>query len=245
MQAKMVEGVCVIEEKEELEPEGVKIDWNLSKWSMPFAQKTLAAMEGDKLTVKEAWNSDEHLQWKKVMEEEIHHIDKVGTWTPVVVPKGANVLKSLWVLIKKCNAFGAVSRYKARLVIGGYGQIYGIDFYDTYAPVVCLATLRALLSVAATTGTTVAQVDAKNAYLYATLDPNKILYMKLPDHLEEFILLPSDLAEMKQQGKNIVLHLWWPLYGSKQGAYKFYKHLVRIVKSIGYTVSNHDPSVYH
>jgi len=37
MQAKMMEGVCVIEEEEELEPEGVKIDWNLSEWSMPFA----------------------------------------------------------------------------------------------------------------------------------------------------------------------------------------------------------------
>jgi len=101
------------------------------------------------------------------------------------------------------------------------------------------------LSIAATTGATVAQVDAKNAYLHATLDPNEILYMKLPDHFEEFIPLPSDLAEMKQQGENIVLHLWRPLYGSKQGAHKFYKHLVGIVKSIGYTVSNHDPSVYH
>jgi len=47
------------------------------------------------------------------MEEEIHHIDKVGTWTLVVAPEGANVLKSLWVLIKKRDVSGAVSRYKA------------------------------------------------------------------------------------------------------------------------------------
>jgi len=112
-------------------------------------------------------------------------------------------------------------------------------------PIVCLATLQALLSVTTTTGTIMAQVNAKNTYLHAILSLNKILYMKLPNYFKEFISLPSDLAEIKQQGENIVLHLWQPLYGSKQGAHKFYKYLVGIVKSIGYMVSNHDPSVYY
>src|SRR3954470_3220566 len=113
---------------------------------MPFVQEALAAMEGDKPMMDEAWNSDEHLEWRKAMGDEIQHIDKVGTWTPVVAPPGVNVLKSMWVLVKKRDANGKVIWYKAHLVIGGYGEIYRIDFFDTYAAVVHPATLRALVS---------------------------------------------------------------------------------------------------
>src|SRR4051812_42565470 len=108
MQVKVVEGVCVIEEEGDLEPGGVEIDWESSKWYMPFVREALAAMEGNKLTMDEAWNSEEHPEWRKAMGDEIQHIDNVGTWTPVIAPPGVNILKSIWVLVKKCDANGKV-----------------------------------------------------------------------------------------------------------------------------------------
>ena len=70
-----------------------------------------------------------------------------------------------WVFKKKLRPDGTIDKYKARLVVKGYTQKEGEDFFDTYSPVARLTTIRVLLSLAASHGLLVHQMDVKMAFL--------------------------------------------------------------------------------
>ena len=70
------------------------------------------------------------------MNEELDEIEKNNTWELVPWPKDKNVIGTKWVFRKKLNEDGQVTRNNARLVCKGYAQVEGIDFDETFAPVV-------------------------------------------------------------------------------------------------------------
>ena len=84
--------------------------------------------------------------------------------------------------MRKRNEKGEVVRYKARLVAQGFSQRPGIDYEETYSPVVDATTLRFLISLAVREGLDMRLMDVVTAYLYGPLD-NEI-YMKIPDGIE-------------------------------------------------------------
>ena len=65
----------------------------------------------------------------------------VGTWEVVDAPVGVNVVVLKWVFRAKKDAAGNVVRYKARLVVQGFSQVPGVDYFDTFAPVARLASI--------------------------------------------------------------------------------------------------------
>ena len=74
-----------------------------------------------------------------------------------------------WVYRTKLNADGSVNKHKARLVVKGYAQIFGVDYSDTFAPVARLDTIRLLLAIVAQKGWKVYQLDVKSAFLNGDL----------------------------------------------------------------------------
>ena len=72
-----------------------------------------------------------------------------GTWELVERPKDRKLVSCKWVFKVKHNADGTVDRYKARLVARGFTQTEGVDYHDTYAPVVKMTSIRVLLSIVA------------------------------------------------------------------------------------------------
>jgi hypothetical protein len=107
-------------------------------------------------------------------------LEKMRTWKVVEAPPNVNIIKSGYVLRYKGDASGQIVRYKARLVAKGYSQVQGIDYFDTYSPIVKLPTLRALLAWGAQRDAEIHQMDVKSAYLHAELPPGEVLYMELP-----------------------------------------------------------------
>jgi hypothetical protein len=93
-----------------------------------------------------------------------------ATWEVVEHPYGRKPIGSKWVFKKKHRPNGTIERFKARLVIKGYSQKEGDDFFDTYSSVARLTTICVLLSLATSHGLLVHQMDVKIAFLNGELD---------------------------------------------------------------------------
>ena len=111
------------------------------------------------ITYKEARNSPHWLQWKDAMINELKSHETNGTWTVVPYTHVQNIVGTRWVYALKHHADGSIARHKARLVAQGFSQIQGIDFDETYAPVVRYDSLRLLLRIASLKGYVVHQMD--------------------------------------------------------------------------------------
>ena len=98
------------------------------------------------------------------------------------MPKGNKAIGCKWIFKKKLKTDGSVDRYKARLVIKGYTQRHGIDYFDTYSPVTKIVTIRTLFALASSNKLLVHQMDVKTAFLNGDL--NEEIYMEQPTRCE-------------------------------------------------------------
>ncbi|XP_020161451.1 uncharacterized mitochondrial protein AtMg00820-like [Aegilops tauschii subsp. strangulata] len=86
--------------------------------------------------------------WLAAMREEFNALQRNRTWHLVPWPPRANVISGKWVFCHKTHADGSPERYKARWVVRGFRQRAGMDFTDTFAPVVKPGTICTVLQLA-------------------------------------------------------------------------------------------------
>ena len=115
-------------------------------------------------------------RWIVAMKEELSMIEKNKTWILVERPQDRKVIGVKWVYRTKLNVDGSINKHKARLVVKGYAQVFGVDYSDTFAPVARLDTIRLLLVVAAQMNQEVYQLDVKSAFLNGVLQEE--IYVK-------------------------------------------------------------------
>ncbi|RVW48151.1 Retrovirus-related Pol polyprotein from transposon TNT 1-94 [Vitis vinifera] len=136
-------------------------------------------LEGEPQTFKEAVNSTEGLMWKEAIKSEIDSILQNHTWELVDLPPGCKPLSSKWIFKRKMKVDGSIDKYKARLVIKGYRQTEGLDYFDTYSPVTRINSIRMVLAIAALRNLEIHQMDVKTAFLNGDLDEE--IYMEQPE----------------------------------------------------------------
>ncbi|KMQ92977.1 retroelement pol polyprotein [Lasius niger] len=134
-------------------------------------------------TFNDAVRSDQAKQWKAAMKEEMDSLKKNETWKIVELPEEAKALENKWVYKLKTKADGSIDRYKARLLVKGFTQRPGIDYMETFSPVVKFTSIRAILAVAVAAGMNLFQFDIKTAFLNGNLEEN--IYMKQPEGFED------------------------------------------------------------
>ncbi|CAM8889980.1 unnamed protein product [Rhodiola kirilowii] len=125
-----------------------------------------------------------------------------NTWVLSNLSPGCKPLGCKWVFKKKMKVVGSVDKFKARLVIQGFRQKEDIDYFDTYAHVARISTIRLLIALAAINIHVVHQMDVKTAFLNGDLEEE--IYMKQP----EGFIMPGN--------ENKICKLVKSLYGLKQ-----------------------------
>ena len=136
-----------------------------------------------------------------------------------------------WVFKKKMRPDGTIEKYKARLVAKGYTQKEREDYFDTYSPVARLTTIRVLISLAASHGLLIHQMDIKITFLNGELE--KEIYMDQPD----------GFLSKGQEGK--VCKLVKSLYGLKQAPKQWHEKFDKTLTSAGFVVNEADKCVYY
>jgi hypothetical protein len=122
-------------------------------------------MDDTPKTIEKAYLSLDADLWKEAVQSEMNSIMSNGTWEVVDRPYGCKPVRCKWVFKKKLRPDDTIEKYKTRLVAKGYTQKEGEYYFDTYSPVAHLTTIRLLLSLAASHGLLVHQIDVKTAFL--------------------------------------------------------------------------------
>ena len=204
-----------------------------------FVATYIPLLEGQQLpdpnTFMEAWESPLQPFWKQAMVEELQALQLNDTWNLVdgSIPVNSHAIESRWVFKTKENPDGTI-RYKARLVIKGYEQQYGVDFTETYAPVGRLDALRILIALAAKRTLKLYHLDIVTAFLNPVLDQDDV-----------YMLLPSEIQHINPTlHESQIVHLHKARYGLKQAPRLWNKDVDRFLLSLGFVKSPAEPSLY-
>ncbi|GJV37099.1 zinc finger, CCHC-type containing protein [Tanacetum coccineum] len=138
-----------------------------------------ASIEEDPRTFDKAMQSRDVAFWKEAINDEMDSIMENNTWILYVLPPGCNPLGCKWIFKRKMKVDGTIDKFKARLVIQGFRQKEGIDYFDTNAPVARISTIRLLIALAATYNLVIHQMDVKTTFLNGDLEDK--VYMKKPE----------------------------------------------------------------
>ncbi|KAK9218725.1 hypothetical protein WN943_007362 [Citrus x changshan-huyou] len=189
-----------------------------------------STIESDPLTYEEAMKSQDVAFSKEAINDEMHSIVGNKTWKLVDLPPTSNPIGCKWIFKKKKKVDGTIERFKARLVAKGFTQKEGLDYFDTYAPVARIATIRVLIVLASIYQFEIHQMDVKTAFLNGELDEK--IYMKQP----EGFVMPG------QEHK--VCKLVKCLYGLKQASKQWHEKFDKVIVSNGFNIHESDKCVY-
>ncbi|KAM1666313.1 hypothetical protein ACFX1X_045967 [Malus domestica] len=168
--------------------------------------------------------------WRASMSDEFNALIRNGTWELVPPQPSQNLIGCKWVFRIKRHSDGSIDRYKARLVAKGFHQRPGVDFLDTFSPVVKPITIRIVLHLALTHGWPLRQLDVNNAFLHGSLSED--VYMVQPPGFGESTV-PTHVCKLRKA-----------LYGLKQAPRSWYKELSTFLLNQGFVNAISDTSLF-
>ncbi|KAK1695760.1 hypothetical protein QYE76_012457 [Lolium multiflorum] len=168
--------------------------------------------------------------WRAAMAAEHKALIDNGTWSLVPRPPRANIVTGKWIFRHNFHSDGSLARRKARWVVRGYSQRPGIDYDETFNPVVKPATIRLVLHLAVSSSWPIRQLDVKNAFLHGTLD--EVVYCQQP---------PGFVDASRPEH---VCRLHKSLYGLKQAPRAWYQRFAAYIATMGFVASVTDTSLF-
>nr|GEU94285.1 zinc finger, CCHC-type [Tanacetum cinerariifolium] len=163
--------------------------------------------------------------WKEVINDEMDSIMGNNTWVLIDLPLGCK-----WIFKRKLKVDGTVKKFKARLVIQGFKQKSGLDYFDTYAPVARISTIRLLIVMASIHNLIIHQMDVKTAFLNG--------------RLEEEVYMNQPLGFSITGNESKVCKLIKSLYRLKQAPKQWHQKFDEVVLSNVYLLNQADKYVY-
>jgi hypothetical protein len=198
------------------------------RYPLPYALLTIQA-----LTLQEPTCYSTTIcipEWHQAMKSEFNALLANNTWSLVHPSIATSVVGCKWVFKLKHKADGMIECHKAHLVAKGFHQQAGINYGETFSPVVKPTTIRTVLSIAYSRGWAMRQIDIQNAFLHGFLFEK--VYMSQP-HGFEHPSLPKHLCKLNKA-----------LYGLKQAPRAWFSRLNGNLISLGFIGSKTDSLLF-
>ncbi|GKC18973.1 retrovirus-related pol polyprotein from transposon TNT 1-94 [Tanacetum coccineum] len=168
--------------------------------------------------------------WFQAMQGKIHEFDQIQVWELVPQPDCVMIIALKWIYKVKLDEYGYVLKNKARLVAKGYRQEEGIDFEESFAPVVHIEAIRIFIANAACKNMTIYQMDVKITFFNAELKEE--VYVSQP----EGFIDPDNPTHVYRLKK--------ALYGLKQAPRAWYDTLSRFLLDNKFSKGVVDPTLF-
>ncbi|KAB1212300.1 Retrovirus-related Pol polyprotein from transposon TNT 1-94 [Morella rubra] len=197
-------------------------------WPPPRAHLTTASVVPlEPTSVTEALK---YLEWRQAMEAEFQALLQTRTWTLVPSHSAQNVLGCKWIFRTKFHADGSVEQRKVLFVTKGFHQQQGLDYQETFSPVVKPSTVWLIISLAVQVGWPLHQLDVQNAFLHEDLSDDVFMAQPSgfihPDY-------PSHVCKLQKA-----------LYGLKQAPLSWFSKLSSRLLELGFSASHADSSLF-
>ena len=182
-------------------------------------------------TTDELLKSNESQKWEDAINREIQTLEEKGTWELVEYNPDITTIGSTLVLKVKTNADGKIIQHKARLVAQGFSQVEGLNYSETFAPVINFQTVLLCLSIACFKNWPVHHIDFDSAYLNAPL--KETIYMRPPKQLKNDAKFCNKLLLLKKS-----------IYGLKQAGREWNELLTSKLLELNWTQCIHEPCLF-
>nr|GEZ09403.1 putative RNA-directed DNA polymerase [Tanacetum cinerariifolium] len=169
-------------------------------------------------------------KWRRATDLEIKAIEQNQTWKLVDLPANTKCIGVKWVFKTKLNERGEVEKYKAKLVARGYGQEYGVDYVEVYAPIARMDTIRMMIAIAAQKGWNIYHMDVKSAFLHGKL--------------EEDVYVQHPQGFVKKNHEHKVYKLQKALYGLKQAPRAWFSRIEAYFVKEGFMRSHSEHTLF-
>ena len=202
----------------------------ICNWVHPlFLKAKSAASSEDNPNWWQAMNGPFADEFWKAAITELETLEGMDAWEIVDQTEDTNIIDSTWAFKLKRYPDGLIKKFKARFCARGDQQIEGVDFFETYAPVVQWTTVRLILILEILLDLKSKQGDVTAAFLHADLEEDEKVYVRMPQGF-------------RKSGK--VLKLKKTLYGLCQSSRAFWKYMVEKMKACGMPQSEFDPCLF-
>lgn len=188
----------------------------------------VALIAGEPQNYQQALNDKNSEKWKAAMKDEYTSLIKNNTWELVDRPKNTKLVDNKWVFKIKEAGNDSSKIFRARLVARGFTQEYGINYNETFSPVVRFTSIRSIIAIAAQKRMSMKQFDVRTAFLNGEL--NEVVYMEQPIGFED---KSKRVCKLKKS-----------LYGLKQSSRCWNEKFTKSIKLFGFTQCKSDPCVF-
>ncbi|CAB0041104.1 unnamed protein product, partial [Trichogramma brassicae] len=193
-------------------------------------------------TYEEAVTGPHAAQWTQAIREELAAHDENGTWSYVPRNPAKAPIKSKWVFKVIDNTHDNSPKFKARLCAKGFQQQQGIDYTETFAPVVRYDSLRVLLALTAQEDLEMITFDVRTAFLYGNLQEE--IDMEIPIGAEVNSIARRNVEKKTRMKANVcenakyVCRLNKSLYGLKQAPRCWNHRFKEFLSKLGFVESD-------
>ena len=184
----------------------------------------------DNPTWSMAMNGPFAAEYYAACQTELDTLQTMKAWDIVRIPKGVQPIQSTWAFKCKRCPDGTVKKFKARFCVMGNRQTHGVDFFETWSPVVQWSTIRLMMILSAKLGLKSAQADITAAFVHATVEKGENIYVRQP---RGFVGDPAYCLKLNRA-----------LYGLRQAPRYFFQHLKKRIEICGATQSHLDPCLF-